>query len=478
MYWSIIVHSGLPYSLLPWLGSAMIRIKDLLNEEGNEVVSSGGAAIYLTDGSGLTLGVNQAYEKLTEIQEREVIGRRMQALEEDRFFDRSVSLLVLKNKAPMSIPQRILRTSKKVYVTGNPIFNHAGDVIYVVTSVYPIEFCGETPQHGEHPSLPFTAMDNMVAVSKVMQKVFLRAVQVAAMDATVLILGETGVGKGVLSTVIHQFSSRRSKPFIKVNMTAIPEDLFESELFGYRGGSFTGALKTGKQGFLQAAAGGTLFLDEISEVSPRGQAKLLKVIEEKEIYRVGSTIPEKVDVRFVAASNRSLKDLVAEGRFREDLFYRLSVVPIHIPPLRERPEDIYALASHSLKNLSVRYNVHKILTPSAVQALTDYHWPGNVRELHNVMERLVMLGDDARITKEHVLDELEMVLPVHEKTPLVLDGDYRCAVDCYEKKILSQVMEQHNGNLYLASAALGIHRTTLLRKLRKYKLGFKKNGLC
>ena len=145
------------------------------------------------------------------------------------------------------------------------------------------------------------------------------------------------MGKGVLSTVIHQFSPRRSKPFIKVNMTAIPEDLFESELFGYRGGSFTGALKTGKPGFLQAAAGGTLFLDEISEVSPRGQAKLLKVIEEKEIYRVGSTIPEKVDVRFVAASNRSLKDLVAEGRFREDLFYRLSVVPIHIPPLRERP---------------------------------------------------------------------------------------------------------------------------------------------
>ena len=201
----------------------MIRIKDLLNEEGKEVVSSGGAAIYLTDGSALTLGVNQAYEKLTEIQEREVIGRHMQALEEDRFFDRSVSLLVLKNKAPMTIPQRILRTSKKVVVTGNPIFNQAGDVIYVVTSVYPSEFCNEPHQHGEHPSPPFTAMDNMVAVSKVMQKVFLRAVQVAAMDATVLILGESGVGKGVLSTVIHQFSPRRSKPFIKVNMTAIPE---------------------------------------------------------------------------------------------------------------------------------------------------------------------------------------------------------------------------------------------------------------
>ncbi|MGA3115457.1 MAG: sigma 54-interacting transcriptional regulator [Syntrophobacteraceae bacterium] len=455
----------------------MIRIKDLLNEEGKKVASSGGTAIYLTDGSAFTLGVNKDYEKLTEIEEREVIGRNMHALEEDRFFDRSVTLLVLKNKAPMTIPQRILRTSKKVVVTGNPIFNQAGDVIYVVTSVYPEELCNEHPQHGEHPSPSFTAMDNMVAASKIMQKVFLRAVQVAAMDATVLILGESGVGKGVLSTVIHQFSPRRSKPFVKVNMTAIPEDLFESELFGYRGGSFTGALKAGKPGFLQAAAGGTLFLDEISEVSPRGQAKLLKVIEEKEIYRVGSTIPEQVDVRFVAASNRSLKDLVAEGKFREDLYYRLNVVPIHIPPLRERPEDIFALANHALKNLSNRYNIHKILTPSAVLALTDYDWPGNVRELHNVMERLVILCGDTRITSEHVLDELGMALPSDEKVPFVLQGDYKCAVDCFEKKILAQVMEQYNGNLYQASAALGMHRTTLLRKLRKYKLGFKKNGL-
>jgi transcriptional regulator with PAS, ATPase and Fis domain len=455
----------------------MIQIKELLNEEGKAVVSSGGAALYLTDGSPVTLGVNRAYEQIAEIEEREVIGRHMQDLERDRFFDRSVSLLVIKNKAPMTIPQRILRTSKKVVVTGSPIFNQTGDVIYVVTSVYPRELCNDLPQHEAQRPRSFIPMDNMVAASKMMQKVFMRAVQVAAMDATVIILGESGVGKGVLATVIHQFSSRRNRPFVKVNMTAIPEQLFESELFGYRGGSFTGALKTGKPGFLQAAAGGTLFLDEISEVSLSGQAKLLKVIEEKEIYRVGSTTPEQVDVRFIAASNRNLKQLVSEGKFREDLFYRLNVVPFHIPPLRERPEDIYALANHFLKNLSDRYKVNKILTPSAVQALTDYHWPGNVRELHNMMERLVVLCDDTRITREHVLDELGLLPPVPNTTPVVLEGDYRCAVDCFEKKVLSQVMEQYNGNLHLASAALGIHRTTLMRKLRRYKLHFRKNGL-
>ena len=453
----------------------MIGIKDLLNEEGKELVSSGGAAIYLTDGKALTLGVNQAYETLTGIEEQEVIGRHMQSLEEDRFFDRSVSLLVLKNKAPLTISQKVLRTSKRVVVTGNPIFNQAGDIIYVVTSVYPRQCCNEAPQEAEHRSYPFTAMDNMVAASKIMQKVLLRAVQVAAMDATVLILGESGVGKGALAAVIHQFSTRRNKPFIKVNMSAIPEELFESELFGYRGGTFTGALKTGKPGFLQAAAGGTLFLDEISEVSQRGQAKLLKVIEEKEVYRLGSTVAEPVDVRFIAASNRNLKARVSEGKFREDLFYRLNVVPIHIPPLVERPEDIYALAKHSLKNISSRYNVTKVLTPSAVQTMTDYHWPGNVRELHNVMERLVVLCPGGRITREHVLDELGMELPPPESTPFVLDGDYKGVLDGFEKKILAQVMEQHNGNLFQASAALGIHRTTLLRKLRKYGLSFQKD---
>jgi transcriptional regulator with PAS, ATPase and Fis domain len=454
----------------------MIRVKDFLNEEGKALVRSGGTALYLTDGSPVTLGVNQAYENLTEVQEPEVLGRHMQDLERDHFFDRSVSLLVLKNKAPITIPQRILRSSKKVVVTGSPVFNQVGDIIFVVTTVYPRKLCNDVPQPGQHRPRSFTPMNNIVATSKIMQKIFLRAVQVAAMDATVLILGESGVGKGVLAKLIHQFSPRRRKPFIKVNMTTIPEELFESELFGYKRGAFTGALKTGKLGFLQAAAGGTLFLDEIGEVSPRAQAKLLKVIEEKEIYRIGSAIPEQVDVRFVAASNRNLKELVSEGGFREDLYYRLNVVPFNIPPLRERQEDIYEMASHFLKDLSARYKVHKILTPSAVQALTDYHWPGNVRELHNVMERMVVLCNDDRLTREHVLDELGMLLPAREKSTLDLEGDYKCAVDCFEKKILSQVMEQYNGNLYLASAALGIHRTTLLRKLRKYKLSFRKNG--
>jgi transcriptional regulator with PAS, ATPase and Fis domain len=453
----------------------MLQIKDLLNEEGRQIISAGGTAIYLTDGSAVTLGVNKPYEELTGIFEGEVLGRHMHDLVEGRFFDRSVSLLVLKHEAPISIPQKIIRTSKKVLVTGNPIFNQAGDIIYIITSVFPFEYFKAQPQKIGSVDHPLTAMDNIVAVSKTMQKIVLRSAQVAAMDATVLVLGDSGVGKGAIAAMVHQLSSRRHKPFIKINMTAIPEELFESELFGYRSGSFTGASRSGKQGFLQAAAGGTLFLDEISELSLRGQAKLLKVIEDKEVYRIGSTDAEQVDIRFIAASNRNLKELVAAGRFREDLYYRLNVVPILIPPLRERPEDIYALAKHALNTLGNRYKLYKTLTPSAVQALTDYHWPGNVRELQNVMERLVILCSGSKIGREHVLDELGVDLPVRAEVRPNGFVDYRGALDSFEKKILCQIMEQHKGNLNLAAAALGMHRTTLMRKLRKHRIFFQKD---
>ena len=443
----------------------MIRIKDLLNEGGKALVSSGGTAIYLTDGSAVTLGVNRAYERLTEIEEREVIGRHMHDLEEARFFDRSVSLLVLKTKAPITISQRVLRTSKKVVVTGNPVFNQAGDVIYVITSVYPREFCNDPPQHQEHPPVSFTPMDNMVAASKVMQNVFLRAVQVAAMDATVLILGESGVGKGVLATVVHQFSSRRNKAFVKVNMTAIPEELFESELFGYRGGSFTGALKTGKPGFLQAASGGTLFLDEISEVSPRGQAKLLKVIEDKEIYRVGSTIPEQVDVRFVAASNRNLKDLVSEGKFREDLFYRLSTIEIRVPGLTDRPEDIPILIQHFLKKYAQAYGkTFQGLTRRAQIVLLQHDWPGNVRELENVISSAAITANADFID----VGDLPEHLQKPQRAPVMTGENWRpIPLDEVRSVHIQRVLEMCNGNRVRAAQMLGIGRTSLYRFLKR-----------
>ena len=445
----------------------------LLNEKGSHLIATGGLGVYITDGMALTLGVNEAYQKLTDIDESEVIGRDMPALVAARYFDHSATLHVLKRKAPVTLEQTILRTGKKVIVTGNPIFNQAGDIMFVATSVcpcdcymHPVEANAETQQ-----LYPFSAIENVIATSREMQKVLMRAVQVASMDSTVLIQGESGVGKGVVAKIIHQFSPRCHSPYVTVNMTAIPEELFESEMFGYRGGSFTGSLKSGKTGFVQAAAGGTLFLDEISEVSLKSQAKLLRLLEDREIHRVGSVASEQVNARFIAATNRDLKALVREGKFREDLFYRLNVVPIYIPALRERVEDVYTLAMHFLTEISARFRLEKQLTPSAVQALTDYSWPGNVRELHHLIERLVALYSQTRITREHVLEELGLKVTEPSRKPSIdVGGDYKHAVDRFEKELLIHIMEQYGGNLQEASAALGMHRTTLLRKLQKYNL--------
>lgn len=423
--------------------------------------------VYLTDGSAFTLGVNRAYELLTEIEEREVIGRHMQNLEEEGFFDRSVSLLVLKHKAPVTIEQKILRTGRQVVVTGNPIFNQVGDIIFIATTVYPRELRSQVVE-GVETTFPFSPITNIVAASKTMQRILLRAIQVATIDSTVLILGESGVGKEVIAKVIHQFSHRKNKPLIKVNAGAIPEGLLESELFGYRAGAFTGALRSGKYGLVHAAAGGTLFLDEIGDVPRQIQVKLLRLIEEREICPVGSISIEHVDVRILAATNRDLPALIKAGQFREDLFYRLNVVPIYIPPLRERVEDIYPLAEHFLKVISGSYKASKQLTPSAAQALSEYTWPGNVRELYNMIERLVVLYPQSKITREHILEELSLKSPAITKITLATYAqDFRTIMSNFEKELIQQTLRQHSGNLQNAATALGMHRTTLMRKLRK-----------
>ena len=443
-----------------------------LRDQEESLKISGEVGVYLTDGSAYTLGVNRAYETLTEVGEKEVLGRHMKTLEEEGFFDRSVTLLVLKHKTPVTIEQRILRTGKKVIVTGNPIFDKEGDVILVATTVYP---CGyprnKSTELPESSLSPLSAIDGVVVTSKSMQQVLLRAVRAAIMESTVLLIGESGVGKEVLAQVIHQLSPRKNKPFVKVNVSAIPEELFESELFGYRGGAFTGALKTGKPGLVQAASGGTLFLDEISEVPLKSQVKLLRLLQNREAMPVGSLRAEQVDVRFLAATNRDLPTLIKLGQFREDLFYRLNVVPIYIPPLRERVEDIYALAVHFLADICSRYKIEKQFTPPVFQVLTDYSWPGNIRELQNLIERLVALYPQNKITKEQVLDELMLKTPpIPEPSNPALYVSLQNAVEKFEMTLIEQVYKQNSFNIEQTAKALGTHRTTMMRKLRKYNI--------
>lgn len=432
--------------------------------------------IYLTDGMAYTKGVDRAYEDITGIMEEEVLGKHTQALVDTGFFDRSVALLVLKHRTPITIEQTIMRTGKKIIATGNPIFDYHGNIALVLTTNIPqfssrlspyIQAEGRTdPVH-----CVLSTMPGIVASSKLMQQVLVRAIKFAAFDSTVLIQGETGVGKEVVAELIHRMSSRQSRPFINVNMAAIPDELLVSELFGYKGGAFTGALKTGKAGLIQTAEGGTIFLDEIAELSLSNQAKLLRLLQDKEVLPLGSVNTQRVNVRFIAATNRNLQEMVVAGTFRDDLFYRLNVAPIYIPPLRERNEDIFNLAQQFLAEFSRHYRITKQFEPSALQFLTDYNWPGNVRELQNVIERIILLYPQKEITGEHFIQELALKAPhpINKISPS-LQYNLQKEVATFEKDVLRETLEHYDRNLQKVATALGIHRTTLLRKLQKYSL--------
>lgn len=252
-------------------------------------------------------------------------------------------------------------------------------------------------------NLTSTADKRLIYRSKTIENLVMQLSRVAKMNSTVLLEGETGVGKEVFAHKIHELSSRNDQPMIRINCGAIPEQLMESELFGYEKGSFTGADRNGKIGYFELAHKGTIFLDEIAELSLNMQVKLLRVLQEREITRIGGTHPISIDVRIIAATNQNLQKLVDEGKFREDLYYRLNVIPFNIPPLRERKEDIFPLAVFFLEKLKKQYEMEKSFTPEAIEVLETYDWPGNVRELQNIIERLLVISDEEWITREHAL---------------------------------------------------------------------------
>ncbi len=298
--------------------------------------------------------------------------------------------------------------------------------------------------------------------------------RVAATNATVLLLGETGTGKEVTARHIHAASARRNKAFIAINCAALPETLLESELFGHEAGAFTGATST-KAGRFELADGGTLFLDEIGDISLSTQIKLLRVLQERDFVRVGGTKTIKCDVRIIAATNRDLKKAIEAGDFREDLYYRLNVFPIHVPPLRMRREDIPALLEHYVGRTARDLGwVAPQLMPDAVEALTAYHWPGNIRELRNVVERAVLLCDDGRITKATLPREIVGTASAATAAAPVEEGG--SALEGYEKAMIIRSLEEHDWNQTRTAAALNISRDNLRYRLRKYGIKRPEDG--
>ncbi len=310
---------------------------------------------------------------------------------------------------------------------------------------------------------------NIIGTSKPMQEVYALIHKVAATKATVLILGESGVGKELVANAIHYNSPTAEGPFIKFNCAALPESIVESELFGHERGSFTGATAM-RKGRFELADGGTIFLDEVGELSLSMQAKFLRVLQEKTFERVGGARPVKVDLRIIAATNRDLTDMVAKGSFREDLFYRLNVFPITIPPLRDRDSDVILLADHFVAHYSreIGKEVVRISTP-ALTMLMAYHWPGNVRELENVIERSVILSEDGVIHG--------YTLPPSLQTGAETGTSFGCGLDAkiqaVEYEMIVEALKTHNGNTTEAAKDLGLTRRTLGLRMEKYKLTYK-----
>lgn len=307
---------------------------------------------------------------------------------------------------------------------------------------------------------------SIVAHSRVMQDMLKMVARVAETDSTVLILGESGTGKELVARAIHYNSPRKEGPFVVVNCPSIPDALLESELFGHVKGAYTGALRD-RKGKFEQAEGGTLFLDEIGDLKPELQAKLLRVLQERVIERVGSEKTVEVDVRIVAATNRDLEALVREGTFREDLYYRLAVFPIRIPPLREHPEDIPHLVSYFLKRNAGGKTFR--ITPEALDALMAYSWPGNVRELQNVVERASILSDDGIIGRE--LLPANIVEGMHDRIPhATSEGDSASprSLEEIEKQAILQALERSHGNQTAAARMLGIPRHVLLYRMKKF----------
>ncbi len=456
---------------------------DEFMDYAEKVLDSYFGNIFVTWRNQKIIYVNEKLAASIHMRKEDLIGLSLEDLRAKKLWLRSVSQELYEEKRAPFNAYNISKFGNELFTHVEPIFNDQNELVMSVQFSIPRQMLQEFSDYINLEKSSFQnykdiadylqarreASEQLVFKSPAAQLTFKDARYLAGMDSTVLIYGETGTGKDVLANYIYQNSKRFDKPFVPVNCSAIPAELMESEFFGYERGAFTGARSSGKPGLFEMADQGTLFLDEIGELPMAMQAKLLRVLESGEVMRVGGTKLIHTDVRVIAATNRDLKKMVEENRFRADLYYRLNVMPLFLPPLRERKEDILPLAEVFLANNNRKYNLNRVLTPEMLRDLTEYHWPGNIRELRNIVERYVISGrmdiispsalPPATSPSAEGQDLLQAALPLHE------------ACKRFEHAYIRRVMDHCGGCVSKAAKELGIHRSLLYKKLKQMDCG-------
>lgn len=467
------------------------------------IIDSSYDGLTYTDENGTITFSNQAYEDITGIQIKDLIGKSIYELGPQGFPVSNMVLEVFKTRKTLSEVIQYKKSNKEVLVTIVPVSDEAGIFRGIVGNVRDLtslnelrkklslitaKYTEEKTKHEEiNKELEFQRQNNLklkekidtlinslddmelLANSKYSIRLAELAYRISNVDSTILITGESGVGKDVFCRLVHKLYNK-NKPYIKISCGAIPETLMESELFGYEQGTFTGASKGGKKGVFEAAQDGIVFLDEVGELTPALQVKLLTVLQDRKFYRLGGTNEVKVDAKIISATNRNLKEDVEKGLFRSDLYYRLNVIPVYIPPLRERKEDIIPLANNYLEKLNKKNNTSVRLKFDVQKILEEYTWPGNIRELNNVIERMYVFNINNEITIDNLPEELKAHV-----------NDYENLINVDKSKSLKDTMGEIEAKIILKnleldltlneiSNKLGINISTLQRKIEKYSL--------
>ncbi|MDR3565133.1 MAG: sigma 54-interacting transcriptional regulator [Negativicutes bacterium] len=463
--------------------------------------------IVVADGEGELIRINKGFERLSGIPRETMLHRHVSAGVERGAYSASATLRVLETKKPVTFYNEYHHNDQihTGVVTGRPLFDENNNIIRVVCNIRDITEINKLRDDLLESQLQiarysrivemFTNASNssFIYTSKKMQKLVQSALKYAKVDAPLLITGESGSGKEVFADLVHRNSSRKDAPFLKINCGAIPEALLESELFGYEAGAFTGAKKGGHMGLFELAHHGTILLDEIGELSMALQSKLLRFVEKKEFYRVGSNKQVKVDVRLISATNRNLEEMIAANQFRLDLFYRLNVFTIPVPPLRERKDDLVPLVEHFVEYYNKKYKTNKKISSSLLNMFLAYPWPGNIRELENLIERLVVISDEENIFPQHLPDDIfvrmnqglepSCVDAIHmdsiEKTGIQSLPDnlsdniierfpvFHEARDFFERMYLSQALEKY-GSVRNTAMNIGLSHPAILKKFACY----------